>query len=70
MPRKDYVINDVVKGEVVFKAGSVGDFALLRSNGMPTYNYACVIDDGLMKITQCAKRGRPPFQHCKTSCAV
>ncbi|WP_372590215.1 glutamate--tRNA ligase [Fervidobacterium pennivorans subsp. carthaginiensis] len=51
MPRKDYVINDVVKGEVVFKAGSVGDFALLRSNGMPTYNYACVIDDGLMKIT-------------------
>jgi len=51
MPRKDYVINDVVKGEVVFKAGSVGDFALLRSNGMPTYNYACVVDDGLMKIT-------------------
>jgi nondiscriminating glutamyl-tRNA synthetase len=51
MPRKDYVINDVVKGEVVFRAGSVGDFALLRSNGMPTYNYACVIDDGLMKIT-------------------
>ncbi|MFN3328349.1 MAG: glutamate--tRNA ligase, partial [Fervidobacterium pennivorans] len=51
MFRKDYVINDIVKGEVVFKAGSVGDFALLRSNGMPTYNYACVIDDGLMKIT-------------------
>ncbi|MCX7654658.1 MAG: glutamate--tRNA ligase [Fervidobacterium sp.] len=51
MPRKDYVLHDIVKGEVVFKAGSVGDFALLRSNGMPTYNYACVIDDGLMKIT-------------------
>jgi len=51
MPRKDYVISDVVKGDVVFKAGSTGDFALLRSNGMPTYNYACVIDDGLMKIT-------------------
>jgi len=51
MPRKDYVVHDVVKGEVYFKAGSVGDFALMRSNGMPTYNYACVIDDGLMKIT-------------------
>lgn len=51
MPRKDYVIDDVVKGEVIFKAGSTGDFALLRSNGMPTYNYACVVDDGLMKIT-------------------
>ncbi|MGC8903225.1 MAG: glutamate--tRNA ligase [Fervidobacterium sp.] len=51
MPRKDFIINDIVKGEVLFKAGSVGDFALLRSNGMPTYNYACVVDDGLMKIT-------------------
>lgn len=51
MPRKDYVISDVVKGDVVFEVCSTGDFALLRSNGMPTYNYACVIDDGLMKIT-------------------
>lgn len=51
MPRKDYLVSDVVKGEVHFKAGSVGDFAILRSNGMPTYNYACVIDDGLMGIT-------------------
>ena len=29
----------------------VGDFVILRSNGMPTYNFCCSIDDALMKIT-------------------
>lgn len=51
MPRKTIVHNDLIKGQVVFNEGSVGDFALLRSNGMPTYNFACVVDDMLMKIT-------------------
>lgn len=51
MPRKTIVHNDLIKGQVVFSEGSVGDFALLRSNGMPTYNFACVVDDMLMKIT-------------------
>ncbi|MCX7813273.1 MAG: glutamate--tRNA ligase [Pseudothermotoga sp.] len=51
MPRKTIVHNDLIKGQVVFSEGSVGDFVLLRSNGMPTYNFACVVDDMLMKIT-------------------
>ncbi|KAF2958193.1 glutamate--tRNA ligase [Thermotoga sp. Ku-13t] len=51
MPRKTIVHNDLIKGQVVFGEGSVGDFALLRSNGMPTYNFACVVDDMLMRIT-------------------
>ncbi len=51
MPREVVVHHDLVKGEVVFSEGSVGDFALLRSNGMPTYNFACVVDDMLMEIT-------------------
>ncbi|AIY87010.1 MULTISPECIES: glutamate--tRNA ligase [unclassified Thermotoga] len=51
MPRKDYVLNDVVKGEVVFKTGAIGDFVIMRSNGLPTYNFACVVDDMLMEIT-------------------
>ena len=29
----------------------VGDFVLLRSSGMPVYNFCCAIDDALMKIT-------------------
>jgi len=51
MPRKEYSFNDGIKGEIKFKKGSLGDFAILRSNGFPTYNFAVVIDDMLMKIT-------------------
>ena len=51
MPRKGYSLNDVVKGEVIFRKGSIGDFVIMRSNGLPTYNFACVVDDMLMEIT-------------------
>jgi nondiscriminating glutamyl-tRNA synthetase len=42
---------DIVRGEVVFRAGMVGDFVILRSNGLPVYNFAAVVDDALMGIT-------------------
>lgn len=45
------VVHDVVRGEVTFDAAEVGDFILLRSDGMPTYNFAVVVDDALMEIT-------------------
>jgi nondiscriminating glutamyl-tRNA synthetase len=51
MPQKDYQINDLIKGEVIFKKGAIGDFIILRSNGVPTYNFAVVVDDIAMKIT-------------------
>lgn len=51
LERKDRILNDLVKGDVHFGADSVGDFAILRSNGIPTYNFAVVIDDSLMEIT-------------------
>jgi nondiscriminating glutamyl-tRNA synthetase len=51
MPRKDYVLKDLIKGEVTFKNGAVGDFILIRSNGLPTYNFAVVVDDMMMEIT-------------------
>lgn len=51
MPRRDVVIEDLVRGEVRFPAGMVGDFILLRQDGMPVYNFACVVDDGLMRIS-------------------
>ena len=40
-----------MRGEVTFPAGMVGDFVLLRSSGLPTYNFACAVDDHLMRIT-------------------
>lgn len=49
--KKDYLVQDLVRGEVQFPSDMVGDFVLLRSGGMPVYNFCCVVDDHLMKIS-------------------
>jgi nondiscriminating glutamyl-tRNA synthetase len=49
--KRDYVLQDLVRGEVVFPSDMVGDFVCIRSNGMPVYNFCCTIDDALMEIT-------------------
>lgn len=48
---REYVLPDLVRGEVRFPSDMVGDFVILRSSGMPVYNFCCVIDDALMKIS-------------------
>ncbi len=48
---KDYTVNDHVRGKVTFPAGMVGDFVILRSNGIPTFNFCNVIDDHLFEIS-------------------
>ena len=48
---KELVFNDLVKGELKFDTSLIGDFAIMKSNGTPTYNFAVVVDDMLMKIT-------------------
>jgi len=50
-PNKAYVLNDKVKGRVVYPENMVGDFVIVRSNGLPVYNFCCVVDDHLMDIT-------------------
>jgi glutamyl-tRNA synthetase len=50
-PMKDFTLQDMVKGQVVYPADMVGDFVIVRSNGLPVYNYCCVVDDMLMEIT-------------------
>jgi glutamyl-tRNA synthetase len=47
----EIVIDDIVKGEVVFQTQLLDDFVILKSDGMPTYNFAAVVDDYLMEIT-------------------
>jgi len=49
--KKDYILRDLIRGEVRFPSDMVGDFVLLRSDGMPVYNFCCVVDDYLMKIS-------------------
>src|SRR5712671_268273 len=43
--------HDIVHGEMDFGSEIISDPILLRSDGWPTYNYAVVVDDALMKIT-------------------
>lgn len=43
---------DAVRGEVTFSMEVIGDFVLVRSDGRPAYNFAVVIDDALMHVTQ------------------
>lgn len=45
------VIEDLIKGKVVFDNAVVDDVIILRSNGYPTYNFSVVVDDALMGIT-------------------
>ncbi len=44
-------IADLVHGSIRFEDTELDDFILLRSDGMPTYNFAVVVDDVLMGIT-------------------
>lgn len=49
---KTYEWDDIVKGHVSFKANTIGgDFVIAKADGMPTYNFAVVVDDHLMKIS-------------------
>lgn len=49
--KKDYIFEDIVRGEIKFPSDMVGDFVLLRNGGMPVYNFCCAVDDHLMRIT-------------------
>lgn len=45
------VVNDLIRGPVTFQNEVLDDFVILKSDGFPTYNFACVVDDHLMEIT-------------------
>jgi glutamyl-tRNA synthetase len=49
-------MDDLIRGEIVFKELPKGEEVIIKSDGSPTYNFSCVIDDALMNIT-CVIRG-------------
>lgn len=48
---RDVAFTDVVRGLVTFHTDVIGDPVLVRSDGIPAYNFAVVIDDEEMKVT-------------------
>jgi glutamyl-tRNA synthetase len=51
MPEREWVTQDLVKGEVRWPAGQLRDFVLVRSDGSPVFLLAVAVDDMLMGIT-------------------
>ncbi|KMY46123.1 glutamyl-tRNA synthetase [Bacillus sp. FJAT-27916] len=48
---KVYTFNDMVKGEVSFESDGIGDYVIIKKDGIATYNFAVAIDDHLMEIS-------------------
>lgn len=44
-------INDCIRGKVSWNTDTLGDFVVMRSNGLPVYNFCVAVDDALMKIS-------------------
>ncbi|KPK38223.1 MAG: hypothetical protein AMJ78_10340 [Omnitrophica WOR_2 bacterium SM23_29] len=51
MPKDTIKIIDLVHGPIEFDLSLQKDLVLMKSNGYPAYNFACVVDDYEMKIT-------------------
>jgi nondiscriminating glutamyl-tRNA synthetase len=48
---REITFHDLVRGDISFHTDVIGDQVLLRSDGYPAYNFAVVVDDGLMGVT-------------------
>ena len=48
---REIVVEDLIRGDVSFSSSVLDDFIIFKSDGMPTYNFAVVIDDALMEIS-------------------
>ncbi|HHW15332.1 MAG TPA: glutamate--tRNA ligase, partial [Firmicutes bacterium] len=45
------VLDDLIRGRIVFDNSTLDDFVIIKSDGLPTYNFAAVIDDAAMEMT-------------------
>jgi glutamyl-tRNA synthetase len=51
IPPKTVQMDDLVHGEIEFDNSLLGNLVIIKSDGTPTYNFACTIDDAQMQIT-------------------
>lgn len=47
----EIIVHDELRGDIKFKAADLDDHVLIKSNGVPTYQFASIIDDHLMEIS-------------------
>ena len=53
----EIIVSDIIRGEVKFAGSDLSDFIIQKSDGFPTYHFACVVDDELMGVN-CVIRGQ------------
>lgn len=51
IPQEEIKLYDLIRGEITFDSATIKDQVLMKSDGSPTYSFACVVDDALMEIT-------------------
>ncbi len=51
VPAGEVRFDDAIRGPITIGGDAIGDFIILRSDGMPSYNFAAVVDDGAMAIS-------------------
>lgn len=51
VPAQKIKVHDLIRGQIEFDSSLIKDQVLIKSDGTPTYNFACVVDDAEMKIT-------------------
>lgn len=51
MPQKKAVFHDLVRGEIQFDSSLFDDLVIMKSDGYPTYHFACAVDDHDMEIS-------------------
>jgi nondiscriminating glutamyl-tRNA synthetase len=69
MPNKKIEVEDLVFGKTIYDANLLTDLIIWKSEDVPTYNFAVVIDDLLMKITH-VLRGEGHFQNTPSQVAI
>ena len=62
--------NDLIKGPIAFNNDELDDLVILKSDGMPTYNMAVVVDDITMDINPYCQGRRPCQQHASPDTAL
>ena len=61
MPDEDIAFDDLIRGTIEFKAGSVPDYVIMRPNGDPLYTLTNPVDDAMMDVNV-VLRGEGPAQ--------
>jgi nondiscriminating glutamyl-tRNA synthetase len=65
----EIAFTDGIRGAMKFDAEAIGDFIIVRSNGIPAYNFAVVVDDHLMAISHVI-RGEDHLSNTALQCLL